>query len=70
MEHDDRGSSGRHRLLAGLILALGVTGALLTLQVPAFFGPDGGNPVVAGALSVVLVVLAVAMRIVRPSDPA
>ena len=70
MEHDDREPPARPYLLAGLILAIAVTGALLALQVPAFFGPDGGNPVVAALLAAVLAVLAVGLRFVRSGSSA
>lgn len=54
-------------LLAGLILGMAIAAAFLISRVPAFFGPEGGDPVLAGLSAAVFVVLAVAAFIVRPA---
>ena len=52
-------------LLAGPIIGMAVTGALLIMEVPPVLGPDGGDPVAAGRLAFGCVVFTVAARIVR-----
>lgn len=50
------------------VLGLAVSGAALVLTVPRLFGPvDPGTWILAGALSVVVVVLAVLGFVVRPA---
>ncbi len=51
-----------------LLIGMALAAALLILRVPSFFSPDGGDPITAGVLAIVVIVFALgAWRLRRGS---
>jgi uncharacterized membrane protein len=66
--NDRRQRAVAHYLLAALIVGMAVTGSLVIMRIPPFFGSEGGDPVAVAQLAWVFIVFAVAARIVRPKS--